>query len=228
MSTVLDAYDTWQRFRMLHPLSREPFVDTPENRRRWLYHIDIADSMARLDAIRTADSLSPKIKSRSVSEFHEMPAYTRHIYGCIADCFPGIQVYAVGSRVNGDYVDADSPAEIRRARREAGKAEKHESDFDFWIAERVSPVGYLPMLSDRLFYLPPGERKILVPMWDFSKLPESEHALAIEATQNARVGALILLHDQYRLSPYSYCGCGDEKAVLAHFQKAIQDGKIKK
>jgi len=228
MSTVLDAYDTWQRFRMLHPLSREPFVDTPENRRRWLYHIDIADSMARLDAIRTADSLSPKIKSRSVSEFHEMPAYTRHIYGCIADCFPGIQVYAVGSRVNGDYVDADSPAEIRRARREAGKAEKHESDFDFWIAERVSPVGYLPMLSDRLFYLPPGEKKILVPMWDFSKLPESEHALAIEATQNARVGALILLHDQYRLSPYSYCGCGDEKAVLAHFQKAIQDGKIKK
>ena len=169
MSTVLDAYDTWQRFRMLHPLSREPFVDTPENRRRWLYHIDIADSMARLDAIRTADSLSPKIKSRSVSEFHEMPAYTRHIYGCIADCFPGIQVYAVGSRVNGDYVDADSPAEIRRARREAGKAEKHESDFDFWIAERVSPVGYLPMLSDRLFYLPPGEKKILVPMWDFSK-----------------------------------------------------------
>ena len=228
MSTVLDAYDTWQRFRMLHPLSREPFVDTPENRRRWLYHIDIADSMARLDAIRTADSLSPKIKSRSVSEFHEMPAYTRHIYGCIADCFPGIQVYAVGSRVNGDYVDADSPAEIRRARREAGKAEKHESDFDFWIAERVSPVGYLPMLSDRLFYLPPGEKKILGPMWDFSKLPESEHALAIEATQNARVGALILLHDQYRLSPYSYCGCGDEKAVLAHFQKAIQDGKIKK
>ena len=228
MSTVLDAYDTWQRFRMLHPLSREPFVDTPENRRRWLYHIDIADSMARLDAIRTADSLSPKIKSRSVSEFHEMRAYTRHIYGCIADCFPGIQVYAVGSRVNGDYVDADSPAEIRRARREAGKAEKHESDFDFWIAERVSPVGYLPMLSDRLFYLPPGEKKILVPMWDFSKLPESEHALAIEATQNARVGALILLHDQYRLSPYSYCGCGDEKAVLAHFQKAIQDGKIKK
>ena len=93
MSTVLDAYDTWQRFRMLHPLSREPFVDTPENRRRWLYHIDIADSMARLDAIRTADSLSPKIKSRSVSEFHEMPAYTRHIYGCIADCFLGIQVY---------------------------------------------------------------------------------------------------------------------------------------
>jgi len=63
---------------------------------------------------------------------------------------------------------------------------------------------------------------------DISKLPESEHALAIEATQNARVGALILLHDQYRLSPYSYCGCGDEKAVLAHFQKAIQDGKIKK
>lgn len=228
MSTVLDAYDTWQRFRMLHPLSLEPFVDTPENRRRWLYHIDIADSMSRLEAIRTSASLLPKIKSRAVSEFHEMPAYTRHIYGCIADCFPGIQVYAVGSRVNGDYVDADSPAEIRRARREAGKAEKHESDFDFWIAERVGPVGDLPLLSDRLFYLPPGEKKIPVPMWDFDKLPESEHALAIEATQNARVGALILLHDQYQLSPYSYCGCGDEKAVLAHFQKAIQDGKIKK
>lgn len=228
MSTVLDAYDTWQRFRMLHPLSREPFVDTPENRRRWLYHIDIADSMSRLEAIRVSDSFFQKNEIRAVSAFHEMPAYTQHIYGCIADCFPGIQVYAVGSRVNGDYVDADSPAEIRRARREAGKAEKHESDFDYWVAEQVSPVGDLPLLSDRLFYLPPGEKKIPVPMWDFSKLPESEHALAIEATQNARVGALILLHDQYRLSPYYYCGCGDEKAVLDHFQKAIQDGKIKK
>lgn len=227
MSKVIDAYDTWQRFRLLHPLSREPFVDTPENRKRWLYHIDIAQGLSRIEAIRTSDVFSSHFDERAVSVFHDMPAGTRQIYGGIADCFPGVQVYAVGSRVNGDYVDAYDQPEIREARSAAGKSEKDESDFDFWIAEKIQPVGELPAQSDRLFYLPPGEKKIPVPMWDFQKLPEAEHAAAIEATQNARVGFLITLHDQYRLSPYFYCGCGDEQAVLAHFQKAIADGKIK-
>lgn len=229
MNTV-DAYDTWQRFRLAHPHSREPFIDTPANRLRWEYHLQEVQQMQERDAIIASENILQRFFSglRAPASFEKMDVQTQQRYGMIYDCFPGVQIFACGSRVNGDYVDAWSEPHIREMRRALGKAEKVESDFDFWVPSNISPVFDLPTFADRLFYLPAGERKIPVPMWDFSKLPEHEHAGAIEATQNARVGALILLHDRYQLSPYSYCGCsGDEQAVLRHFRAAIDGGKIK-
>ena len=232
--TTIDAYDTWQRFRLAHPHSREPFVDTPGNRLRWEYHLREVQKNKQNTTSRMVLRPIPNArmgnvwKSRAPASFEKMDVQTQQRYGMIYDCFPGIQIFACGSRVNGDYVDTWSEPHIREMRRALGKADKDESDFDFWVPSNISPVSILPTFADRLFYLPAGERKIPVPMWDFSKLPEHEHAGAIDATKNARVGALILLHDRYQLSPYSYCGCaGDEQAVLRHFRAAIDGGKIK-
>ena len=228
--TTLDAYDTWQRFRLLHPLSREPFNDTPANVARWRYHIWHKESQAEAEQ-GSAEILDCRpvevIERRAVSSFQEMPMKTRMIYRQIADCFPGAQVYAVGSRVSGEYIDNGDPEAVVKMRQALGR-EKPVSDYDFFVDRKESPSGALPAESDRLFYVPPGEIKIESPMWDFSRLPENEHQRAIESVQHGRVVYLINLHDTYKLSPYFYCGCsGDEQAVLRHFRQAIADGKIK-
>lgn len=62
--------------------------------------------------------------------------------------------------------------------------------------------------------------------WDFSALPESEHARAVEAVEALDYGMLLELHDRYQLSPYNYC-CAKE-ALLVWFRYGIASGQIKK
>lgn len=63
-------------------------------------------------------------------------------------------------------------------------------------------------------------------VWDFSKLPESEHQTVIDAVTKRDVGPLIKLHDLYRLSEYEYC-CGGHIGIFNWFKWAIEQGIIK-
>ena len=41
--------------------------------------------------------------------------------------------------------------------------------------------------------------------WDFSKLPKSRHSEVIEKYYNNDLSGLLIIHDEYVLSPYNYC-----------------------
>ena len=101
---------------------------------------------------------------RGVTYFEEFPKATQEIYLKIAACFPAHDVWACGSRVRGDYVEAAENYEfVRKARRLAFMAEKETSDFDFWTTPDAKQVGELPKGADRCKVRVPDEEKILIP-----------------------------------------------------------------
>jgi len=57
--------------------------------------------------------------------------------------------------------------------------------------------------------------------WDFSKLPEREHAVAGKAVADADIDTLRGLMNKYRLSNYNYC-CGDETGIYTWFRDAVE------
>ena len=54
---------------------------------------------------------------RGVKTFADFPRSTQDIYLQVARCFPGWQVWAVGSRVRGDYVTAICGSDVHLVRR---------------------------------------------------------------------------------------------------------------
>ena len=102
---------------------------------------------------------------RGVRLFDQMPTMTRWIYGNVARCFPGVQVWAVGSRVRGDYVLESDGDWIREARRKAGMKNKAESDFDFLVAPGAVQVGELPPNTERVRVRIPDTEKIEIPIF---------------------------------------------------------------
>lgn len=102
---------------------------------------------------------------RGVRLFDQMPTMTRWIYGDVARCFPGIQVWAVGSRVRGDYVLETDGEWIRAARRKAGMKDKVESDYDFLVAPDAVQVGELPPNTERVRCRIPDNEKIEIPIF---------------------------------------------------------------
>lgn len=102
---------------------------------------------------------------RGVRLFDQMPTRTRWVYSDIARCFPGIQVWAVGSRVRGDYVMERDGDFIREARRKAGMKDKVESDFDFLVSPDAVQVGDLPPNTERVKCLVPKNERIEIPVF---------------------------------------------------------------
>lgn len=127
---------------------------------------------------------------RGVKCFEDFPYLTKRIYLNVAECFPGVQVYAVGSRVRGDYVDcADVVSQyvvysrlgkaetgneqttflefVRLARNRAGMKFKQESDFDFLILDSEGqPVCELPENTERVRVKVPKEEMIEIPIYE--------------------------------------------------------------
>lgn len=163
-----------------------------------------------------------------VSKYRYFPLEARDVYKKIAGCFPGVQVYACGSRVRGDYIEKESLIfwQIKDARMKAGMAPKEDSDFDFWVAPEFMPVSDLPPFADRCRLRIPKNEKIPLPMWDFSKLPESEHARVKALLSQNDIQGLVKIHDKYQLSEYSYC-CSGIEGVRNWFTWAIEQGIVK-
>ena len=103
---------------------------------------------------------------RGVKTFEEMPLYVRRVYLDVARCFPGVQVWAVGSRVRGDYVEPGDGVEVRAARVAAGMKDKRESDFDFLILDSTAqPVCELPENTERVRVRVPENEMVAIPIW---------------------------------------------------------------
>lgn len=64
--------------------------------------------------------------------------------------------------------------------------------------------------------------------WDFSKLPEERHKDAIRMAESRDGRGLMLLHNQYMLSPELYCCTIQETFVIKWFQYGIDTGQIKR
>ena len=227
--THIEAYE---QFKLLHPNSKEEFCPTPENYSRWCWHIRkaVPDIYKRLTMPDKAEAEEWR-ESRRIRSFDGFNAKTQQIYLLLADMFAGRQIWATGSRVNGDWIDliGDNSVETKGFREVLGKADKDHSDHDFTLVplpgESMAELRkMLPKWADLLAFNVPENEKIKVPMWDFSRLPKSEHAnvLALYEAQDWR--ALIAVHDKYTLSHNTYC-C-DETPVIRWFKWAIEQGLI--
>jgi len=102
---------------------------------------------------------------RGVKSFEEMPLYARRVYLAVAKHFPGVQVWAVGSRVRGDYVEPGDSDLIREARAAAGMKPKTESDFDFLVSPDAVQVGELPPNTERVRCRIPMNERIEIPIF---------------------------------------------------------------
>lgn len=229
----------YDEFKHLFPNNREEFVPTPENVARWDWHIRQKNGERKArewvyefdpETVEEARALA---RSRKPENFEAMPEHAKTAYRFIASIFPDRQIWVCGSRATGEYMGERDGGNIVRMRRILGKSDKKKvSDYDFWMAvgpgeTRGDIIKLLPSWADFVPSGIPGAEKIAVPMyeWDFNKLPEHEHQRVIEAYEANRVGVLMAIHNDYRLSPEHYCCEG--KAVVRWFKWAIENGTIK-
>jgi len=147
-------------------------------------------------------------------------------YQYLAAIFAGSAIYAVGSWVNGGYLwpgDCRYKEKVNIKARAYGKLNKQISDFDFYLSEVTGAVT-LPEWADQP-RVSRYEHKILLPMWDFSKLPENRHAEIIQAAQDKDYLTIIRLHNEYHLSPYFYCCATD--GLINWVEWGVKSGKLK-
>lgn len=110
-------------------------------------------------------------KLRGVKTFDEMPLYVRRVYLGVAKCFLGVQVWACGSRVRGDYVEPGDGVEVRAARVAAGMKDKRESDFDFLVLDSTAqPVCELPKNTELVRVKVPENEMVAIPIFEQNKM----------------------------------------------------------
>ena len=223
----MTAYEIFHAFKTVCPNSSDKFRPTLENIAHWKFQICRAREQQQFEPITLNKEPLEKIKQlRRFENFGEMPEYMQLKYLRIASCFPGFQVWAAGSRVDGSYVEGWSEPEVFEARELAGKQKKICSDYDFVV--HPDAVAYYPLVlafvkADRLKVR--TQTKIKIPMWSFDKLPETEHKEVIRLLNKNDEAGLAAIHNQYRLSPHDYC-C-DLLPVVRHFAWAVEQGLIK-
>lgn len=233
MGTAKEVIELWQAFKKLHPNNSEDFNPTFENIARWRYHVSEISGIVQPSADeqwKAMEAAREYLFGKAVKCFDELPKYMQDKYLELQFLFPDRQLYAVGSRVNGDYVELWSTDEIRRLRAEAGKRDKKESDYDFTVGpEHRQCISEMrkktPIWADLVLNGIPDNEKILIPMWSFENLPAYEHDRVIELFNQSNWGELMVIHNQYLLSSHPYC-C-DEKPIREWFSWAIKEGKIK-
>lgn len=234
--TESEARLIFDEYKMLYPQSIAEFSVNPNKIALWQWSIKNAK---RRDRGTDIDVTPPKSAqdlrySRRVESFEQFPYFTQQVYLCAADFFPGIQLSATGSRVNGDYIDPDSPPEILDMRRVLGKANKQRSDYDFTLYSHKAHTNEIEQCRkfiSQQFYVMIDvcpfalvEQKINIPMWDFDKLTDEQKRQARALTLEHRWGALMKLHNEWKLSPNHYC-C-NEAPIIKWFTWALKEGKI--
>lgn len=226
----------FDEYKRLYPQSIAEFSVNPNKIAIWLWSIKQAER--RIPGIEI-DNTPPKSAqdlrySRRVDSFDQFPTFTQQVYLCAADFFPGIQLFATGSRVNGYYIDLNSPPEIADMRRALGKPDKQRSDYDFTLhthrAQNEAIEQCRKFISQQFFVTADvcpfalTETQIKIPMWDFDKLTDEQKKQARALTIAKEWGALMKLHNQWKLSPNHYC-CNDAP-IIKWFTWALENGKI--
>jgi len=209
--------EVYAEFIRLHPKSKEVFILSDENLKRWRWHIENIKAMPHLERIEINGALARDwADARKFYDFSELPKYMKTRYSILSSLFPDRQVYACGSRINGEYVEDWSGPEVDEMRAQLMKQVKRTSDYDFFMD--IPPKEPIPEWAD---FVLRTERKIEIPMWDFSKLPESEYENVKELYEAQDWSKLILIHNKYQLSFNSYC-C--DEAPVKRWYKWIIDG----
>jgi hypothetical protein len=221
-------------FKALHPNNREPFDPTFDNLVRW--EQAVRNARQRQGAETKPFNVPDGSKSRQfadlrmVSSFDQFPAPTKKRYMEIAAMFPGRRVYATGSRVTGEYVDEGAQDIVLKMRADLLKKPVKESDYDFTLdfepGEDIEKLrASLPQWADLVQRLPEGEPKILIPMWDFTKIPAERHAEIADMVAKKQWGRLMDIHNEYRLTEQTMC-CNSD-AARRWFTWAVENGVIK-
>lgn len=217
----------FERYKQAYPNVRAAYDPTPGNVRKWQNALEAKQRLGVMtEHKRDMRGIEQLRGERRATTFEGMAQNARQVYQRLKEQYIGVTVYACGSRVRGDYVDMwnEPGGEIRRARIEAGMPDKRESDFDFWLSGEYETKQGVPPICDRVRCLVPNSEKIMLPEWDFTRLPENEHARVIELITNEMWGELLRIHDQYNLSPYTYC-C-DLEGFKKWWRHGIETNKI--
>jgi len=220
-------------FQALHPNNRESFDPTIDNLLRWEYAVRTArerGTIATKPFDRPNDTRSRQFaNSRRVTTFKQFPTLTQNKYLEIAALFPGRRVYATGSRVTGEFIDIGANEKVKKMRADLLKKETNVSDYDFTIdfepgddLEKMRAI--VPPGFDLVQNVPTGEPKILIPMWDFSKIPADRHGEIVDMVERQQWGRLMDIHNEFGLSAQTLC-CNNESAKR-WFTWAVEKGVI--
>lgn len=120
---------------------------------------------------RDLSSVEQLRKVRGVKTFDDFPPATQRVYLEVAKCFPGVQVWACGSRVRGDYVETGDYFFVKEARKMAGMKRKEQSDFDFWTTGK--PVRELPENTEQVRCRVPENEKVAIPIFNDVELGQN-------------------------------------------------------
>lgn len=154
---ILENWKVWNKFKKLFPNSPEVYPHySRENIARWNYHIAHAEIGEKFEPVAVNKALLEQIRlERAVSVFERFPSETAKRYEEITWRFPGVHVYACGSRVRGDWWDMEmdrmdiSNDIILQARYEGGMRIDKYSDYDFWVEPNAVAKEPLPIWADR-------------------------------------------------------------------------------
>jgi len=219
-----DSKSIYDEFKNICPNSREGYNPTPANVQRWKWHIRQRRAPVVGTAFVVPESWLEYVERTRCETWADFPNFVKAAYLELTSFYPGVQLYACGSRVEGGAVDMWSEQRVRVLREAAGRSNKLASDFDYIAPGTVSQPDGIPGHFDRVRTLPPGEHKIAIPMWDFTKLPKEEHARVIQHLRLGEFRELARIHNEYNLSPWKYC-C-QPNAVLKWFQHGVDKGFI--
>jgi hypothetical protein len=232
----IKSREIFDLYKQLYPNSKAQYVPSVNNLALWKW--SIKQSKRRITGveinIEPSESAIKIRDSRKVLSFDQFPESTKAVYLTIADHFQGVQIYATGSRVNGDYIDGNSLFSVRYMRNEFGKAEKQISDFDFTF---YSKNRYENIIQDCKYFIAQQfnaaidacpftllDHKIEIPMWDFDKLTTEQKRQARSLYLAQKWGALMKLHNDLKISPNQYC-C-NEAPIIKWFKWAYENDKI--
>lgn len=222
-------------FQALHPNNNEPFNPTFDNLLRWEYAVRTTRQRAAVQtepfALPDARQSRQFANSRRVATFQRFPTLTQNKYLEIASMFPGRRVYATGSRVTGEFIDLGATEKVVKMRADLLKKNVPVSDYDFTIdfepgddLEKIRAT--IPPGFDLVQNVPTGEPKILIPMWDFTKIPADRHGEIVDMVERQQWGRLMDIHNEFGLSAQTLC-CNNESAKR-WFTWAVENGLIQR
>lgn len=162
----IDAYNS---YCTLHPRKKEAYDPTPDNVKRWEWHIRQAGARPTGKRIYFDYSLIDALrKERGVSSFEQLPDLAKIVYSYIATMYEGEQVYACGSRVRGDYNEGGDEG-INFARVMAGMKSQVTSDFDYYVRRGAVACGSIPekynIKIDRVRAVLPINEMVKIPIY---------------------------------------------------------------
>lgn len=231
MEAIEQVKELFEKYKRLYPKSEDKFVFSADNLKKWAYLIKQAEQRQLMhfklyQFPEATEEVLKFVDSRAVFSFYQFPKETQNKYMQIAAIFSFRKVYAVGSRVNGDYICQDASNKEKEMRRILCKKNVLQSDYDFVLDFKKQDdlkkiKALIPSGFDLVINHPETERKILVPMWNFSKIPVSRHDEILRLIEQKQWVKLMAIHNEYQLSDHVFC-C-DSKPAMKWFKWAAEN-----